>query len=45
MNKIFLGFLKGIFIGLANIIPGVSGGTIAVILGIFDDLIDTINNF
>ena len=42
MNKIFLGFLKGIFIGLANIIPGVSGGTIAVILGIFDDLIDTI---
>lgn len=45
MNKTFLGFLKGIFIGLANIIPGVSGGTIAVILGIFDDLIDTINNF
>lgn len=45
MNKIFLGFLKGIFIGLANIIPGVSGGTIAVIFGIFDDLIDTINNF
>ena len=45
MNKIFFGFLKGIFIGLANIIPGVSGGTIAVILGIFDDLIDAINNF
>lgn len=43
--KFFFGFLKGIFIGLANIIPGVSGGTIAVILGIFDDLIDTINNF
>ena len=45
VNKFFLGFLKGIFIGLANIIPGISGGTIAVILGIFDDLIDTINNF
>ena len=39
------GFLKGILIGLANIIPGVSGGTIAVILGIFDNLIDAINNF
>ena len=33
------------FIGIANIIPGVSGGTIAVILGIFDKLISTINNF
>ena len=29
-----LNFIKGIFVGVANIIPGVSGGTIAVILGI-----------
>ncbi len=41
----FSGFLKGILVGVANIIPGVSGGTIAVVLGIFDELIDAINNF
>ena len=45
MNHIIFGFLKGILIGLANIIPGVRGGTIAVILGIFDNLINAINNF
>ncbi len=38
-------FLKGIIMGIANIIPGVSGGTIAVGLGIFDKLINSINNF
>ncbi len=38
-------FLKGIIMGIANIIPGVSGGTIAVGLGIFDKLIESINNF
>lgn len=31
--------LKGVGIGLANLIPGVSGGTVAVILGIYDRLI------
>lgn len=38
-------FIKGIFLGIANIIPGVSGGTIAVVLRIFDQMIDAINNF
>lgn len=32
-------FLKGMVVGLANIIPGVSGGTLAVILGIYDRII------
>ena len=31
--------LKGMVIGLANIIPGVSGGTMAVSMGIYDKLI------
>ncbi len=47
-NKIkgsILTFLKGLIMGIANIIPGVSGGTIAVGLGIFDKLIYSINNF
>lgn len=38
-------FLKGMLVGLANVIPGVSGGTIAVVLHIFDQLIDAVNNF
>ena len=37
-------FIKGIFVGIANIIPGVSGGTIAVVLGIFDQMISAVNN-
>jgi putative membrane protein len=35
-------FLKGIVIGIANIIPGVSGGTMAVVMGIYDRLIEAI---
>ena len=31
-------------IGLANIIPGVSGGTMAVVFGVFDRLIASISN-
>ena len=37
-------FLKGIVIGIAMIIPGVSGGTLAVLLGIYDTIIESINN-
>lgn len=35
--------IKGIFIGIANVIPGVSGGTMAVSLGIYDKLIGSIS--
>ncbi len=38
-------FFKGIIVGVANVIPGVSGGTIAVVLHIFDRLIEAINHF
>lgn len=34
----------GILVGIANIIPGVSGGTIIVILGLFDKLMESISN-
>lgn len=37
--------LKGIAVGVANIIPGVSGGTIALITGIFERLINAIKSF
>ena len=43
MVKFWL-IVKGILMGVANIIPGVSGGTMAVSLGIYDDLIFSITN-
>lgn len=36
--------LKGIVIGIANIIPGVSGGTMAVSMGIYDKLIHCVTH-
>ncbi|GBD73244.1 DUF368 domain-containing protein [Tetragenococcus halophilus] len=41
MKNIWL-IIKGIFMGVANIVPGLSGGTIAVSLGIYDDIIRSI---
>ena len=38
-------FLKGIAMGAANVIPGVSGGTIALITGIYERLINSIKSF
>ena len=37
--------IKGFIIGIANIIPGVSGGTLAITLGIYEQLISTISHF
>lgn len=38
-------FFKGMAMGAANVIPGVSGGTIALITGIFERLINAIKSF
>jgi putative membrane protein len=35
--------LKGMAMGAADVVPGVSGGTIAFISGIYDELLDSIN--
>lgn len=45
MKSYIIYFLKGMAVGLANIIPGVSGGTIALITGIFERLINSIKSF
>ena len=42
--KWFLDVLRGMVIGLANVIPGVSGGTMMVSMGIYDKLIYSINH-
>lgn len=44
MQQVIL-FLKGILIGIANVIPGVSGGTMAFILGIYKDLTEAVGFF
>ena len=36
--------IKGAFIGIANVIPGLSGGTIAVLIGVYDRLIGGISD-
>ena len=40
-NKIIL-MLKGAVFGVANVIPGVSGGTIALTMGVYEDFISSI---
>ncbi|MDR0426001.1 MAG: DUF368 domain-containing protein [Clostridiales bacterium] len=37
-------FLKGMAIGMSIIIPGVSGGTMAILLGIYERILDAVNN-
>ena len=37
--------LKGAGIGMANVIPGVSGGTVALLLGIYNELTEAVGNF
>ena len=45
MKEVLLWILKGMGMGAANVIPGVSGGTIALITGIFERLINAIKSF
>ena len=43
--KSFIIFLKGSAMGLADLIPGISGGTIALILGIYKKQIVLIKTY
>jgi len=43
-NDYLILFLKGIGMGAADVIPGVSGGTIAFISGIYEELINSIKS-
>jgi putative membrane protein len=42
-DALFL-YLKGICMGAADLIPGVSGGTVAFITGIYEDLLEAISS-
>lgn len=41
--QIIKNIISGMIIGVANIIPGVSGGTMAVVLGLYDKLINAVS--
>ena len=45
MREHIANFLKGFAMGVANVIPGVSGGTIALLTGIFERLINALKSF
>lgn len=45
IKKYPLTYLKGVAMGAADIVPGVSGGSIAFITGIYGELLDSINSF
>lgn len=45
MKQMFFLILKGLAMGVANVIPGVSGGTIAFVTGIYDQLISSLKSF
>ena len=38
-------FFSGFLVGAANVIPGVSGGTMAFVLGIYEELLESIRKF
>ena len=37
--------LKGLWVGSTMTVPGVSGGTMAVVIGIYEELIEAVNGF
>jgi putative membrane protein len=44
MKKYFILVLKGMGMGAADVVPGVSGGTIAFITGIYEELVESIKS-
>lgn len=43
--RFLLDFIKGIAIGIANVIPGFSGGTMAIVMHVYDRLIGGLSDF
>lgn len=45
MRKTLILFLKSVVVGAASLVPGVSGGTIAIVLDIYDSLLSSISRY
>ena len=37
-------FIRGVAMGTADVVPGVSGGTVALLLGVYEQLVGTIRD-
>ena len=44
-KEAFLLYLKGLLMGTADLVPGVSGGTVAFVSGIYENLLDAVSSF
>ena len=42
-NHFIILAIKGVAMGAADLIPGISGGTVALITGIYENLIKSLN--
>lgn len=45
MKEYIILMIKGFIFGVANVIPGVSGGTLAITMGIYEDMIGAVSHF
>ena len=45
MNEKIRYFTAGIFIGLSELLPGISGATVALMFGVYEKLLDFLRNF
>ena len=45
MKTFLIRLFKGVAMGAANVIPGVSGGTIALVTNIYEELIESLKSF
>ena len=43
--QFLINFIKGLFIGIGAILPGISSGVICIILGMYEKILDSILNF
>lgn len=43
--KYLVNVFKGLAIGVATLVPGVSGGTMAIILGVYDEMLHAVGSF
>ena len=45
MKKGVINLLKGVAIGSSMLVPGVSGGTMAIVLGVYDKIVHAVSSF
>ena len=45
MRDKILFFVAGFFVGIAELLPGISGATVALMFGVYKKIISFINNF